>query len=145
MSPLDHTWLRWWGDPQWAPGASRLGLVMPETSIMWSEVWGFEPWNISPFSKGGRGLENEFSYMANDSISYAYLMKAHLKVWTPELSSASWLVNISGRVTYPDFSRRGHRRSVFGMSPEPALCLFIRLVLICVLYNKTVTVPFMIH
>lgn len=38
---------------------------------------------------------------------------------------------------YPDSMGRGHSSSVFGTLPDLTLCLFIWLVLTCVLCNKT--------
>lgn len=98
--------------------ASRWILVTRETRHV---IRRLEPWTNSP-SEEGRGLEIEFNHVANDWISYAWVIKCQQKLCPLKLSGASWLKNTlmcwHGDVL--DSTGEGHRGS--DTLPDPALC-----------------------
>lgn len=64
-----------------------------ETPTMWLESWSFE--SVQTLGRG-RGLKIEFNHLANATKSQPCLYNETLiKLWTPKLSEASWVVNTS--------------------------------------------------
>lgn len=103
----------------------------PERPTLRLEGWDFEP----AWPPQGEGLEIELKHMASDSVSYAFVMKSHWKLWTLELCWTQWCAR---KGMHADSTGRGFGSSAFGSFLDFTLCLFIWLVLICILYQKSV-------
>lgn len=70
-----------------------MGAGHQKHQTMWLESWSFESVQTSG---RGRGLKIEFNHLANATKSQPCLCNETLiKLWTPKLSEASWVVNTS--------------------------------------------------
>lgn len=90
------------------------------------------------------GLRIEFNYLANDSINHAYAMKPQLKTSDTKALVRFLMeeqIKVPGRHCLLILRREQWKKLCVQDPSRPCpICLFIWLVLICIIYNKTVNI-----
>lgn len=125
MSPLDHTWVyaRSWDDPGW-------GLVTRKTNHK-TRGLGLGA-SLTPTGRGaGDGVETCGQWFSQLCLCN----EIPLRTLDPE-ALLNAVMCWSGM--HPDSTGSGYRSSALGSFIDFTLCLFIWLVLICILYKKTI-------
>ena len=114
------------------------GLTVPRRPTMWSEGGDFETGDISLTPREGRrGWKLNSTTRLMISISSAFIMKPYKDSGQRDFGELpdSWTHGYVRRVVCPDSKGEGMWNH-FGTLPDLALCVFIWLILICILYNK---------
>ena len=115
-----------------------MGADRTRKSPTWLRGRGFEPRESSLTAFGGWRLQIEFPHMDGNLVNHTSIIKPQQKRPALKLRRTPWLVI---HTSVPRGKCVLRTQNLWGCDPSRpvSLCLFIWLVLICLLYNKTLT------